>query len=159
MRGWLVRGGLARLLAGGLVAGMLAACGPDDGGGAASAAVRLVSQTAGGGRTAARATRLPDQAAVDRYLAALDGALAAKVRAAIADGGGPDPRLFAQVVAVGCDVPPGATADVGDGDGAGDGAGEVVVLRPEPVPSPRPECFAPVTTVALARLPVPAAGY
>ena len=113
---------------------------------AAGADVQLVSQTAGGGRTATRATQLRDQAAVDRFVAALEGPLAGKLRAAITESGGPDARLFAQVVAVGCDVPPAATASVG----------EQVVASPEPVPSPRQECFAPVTTVALVRVPAPA---
>ena len=45
--------------------------------------------------------------------------------------------VLAQVVAVGCDVPPGAHLEDG-------------VIVPEDVPSPMEECFAPVTTVAVA---------
>ncbi len=47
---------------------------------------------------------------------------------------------MAQVVSVGCDVPPGATVQDG-------------VIVPEKVASPLKECFAPVTTVALASVP------
>lgn len=123
---------------------LLAGCGEsrDHGPASEAGAVQLVSQTSGGGRSEARATPLTDEAAVDRYLAGLDGALAAKLRAAITRSGGPGRELYAQVVAVGCDVPRGASASVG----------RTVVVRAEPIASPRPECFAPVTTVALVRV-------
>src|SRR3954468_6770164 len=71
--------------------------------------VGLVSQTAGGGRTATHATPLPDGAAVSSYVAAVDRSLAVKLRAAVAKEGGAGGTLYAQVVAVGCDVPPGAS--------------------------------------------------
>lgn len=48
--------------------------------------------------------------------------------------------LYAAVVSVGCDVPSGVTV-VEAGDGY-----EIV---PDKVPDPLPECFAPVTTVAV----------
>jgi hypothetical protein len=48
--------------------------------------------------------------------------------------------LYAAVVSVGCDVPPGVTV-VEAGDGY-----EIV---PDEVADPLPECFAPVTTVAV----------
>ena len=100
---------------------------------------QLVSQTAGNGTVAKVATPLPDQAAVDAFTHGLADPLAAKVVQAVeqtqvASG----QRLYGQVVAVGCDVPPAVTVER-----------DPVVVHPEPVASPKPECFAPVTTVAL----------
>jgi hypothetical protein len=100
---------------------------------------RLVSQTAGGGAVADRARPLPDAAAVDAFTRDLRPGLAAKVRAAaaglpVASG----QLLYGQIVAVGCDVPPGVTVEP-----------DPVVAHADPVASPRPECFAPITTVAL----------
>jgi len=127
---------------------LLASCGSEAGSsgepelGARAEVVRLVSQTAGGGRGEATATRLGDDAEVDRYLARFAPALADRLRAAIEEESG-EGTLWAQVVAVGCDVPPGASVKVGDD----------VDIRPDRVPSRKPECFAPVTTVALAFVP------
>ena len=131
----------------------LAACagGSDPGGGGSAASPtsqpdsgyvvsdQLVSQTAGNGTVAKVATPLPDQAAVDAFTHGLADPLAAKVVQAVeqtqvASG----QRLYGQVVAVGCDVPPAVTVER-----------DPVAAHAEPVASPRPECFAPVTTVAL----------
>jgi hypothetical protein len=103
---------------------------------------RLVSQTAGGGAVADRATALPDAAAVDDFTRGLEPGYAATVRAAVA--GIPvasGQRLYGQVLTVGCDVPPGVSVERAP-----------VVMHAEPVASPHPECFAPVTTVALVVL-------
>lgn len=111
--------------------------------GAPAEVVRLVSQTAGGGQGETTATRLATDAEVDRYLARFDASLAEKLRAAIEQERGAGGTLWAQVVAVGCDVPPGASVEATDD----------VVVRPDPVASRKPECLAPVTTVALAFVP------
>lgn len=98
----------------------------------------LVHATAGEGEAADTATELPDAAAVEEYAAQFDDVLAGKVQRAAGDiEVGADEVLAAQVVAIGCDVPPGATYR----DGA---------FVPAKVASPLRECFAPVTTVALA---------
>jgi len=73
---------------------------------------QLVSQTAGNGTVAKVATPLPDQAAVDAFTHGLADPLAAKVVQAVeqtqvASG----QRLYGQVVAVGCDVPPAVTVE------------------------------------------------
>lgn len=101
----------------------------------------LVHATAGGGKAATTVTRLPDDGALTAYAAQFDTALAAEVRRAADEVEvGSGEVLVAQVVAAGCDVPPGATFV----DGA---------FVAEAVASPLPECFAPVTTVALAAMP------
>ncbi|WP_459985430.1 hypothetical protein, partial [Nocardioides sp. AN3] len=103
---------------------------------------QLVSQTGGGGTVADRATALQDAAAVADLTHGLSAELAAKVEAAasatsVASG----EELYGQVVSIGCDVPPGVTVER-----------DPVVVHPDPVASPLPECFAPVTTVALVVL-------
>lgn len=121
----------------------LAGCGEDD---PAEPDVRdhgsadpvLVHATAGRGEPATAATELPGEAAVAAYAEQFADVLAARVRRAadevvVGDG----EVLAAQVVAIGCDVPPGATYHDGR-------------FVPAKVVSPLPECFAPVTTVALA---------
>ena len=101
----------------------------------------LVHATAGRGEAAAEATELPDAAAVREYAAQFDEILALKVqRAARGIEVGANEVLAAQVVAIGCDVPSAAAYR----DGA---------FVPTDVAPPRPECFAPVTTVALAAVP------
>lgn len=96
--------------------------------------VTLVSATAGGGKVEAKATDVSDQADLTAYVAQFDDALAAEVSAAARklEGDG----VLAQVVAVGCDVPPDAAYQDG-------------VIVPEKVADPKQECFAPVTTVGV----------
>ena len=120
----------------------LGGCGDDTGVGRSPAPgatpgveMTLVHATAGRGHPEERATDVTEKADLAAYVAQFSDDLAAKVtRAAGAAGGVP---VLAQVVAVGCDVPPGAHL-------------EDDVIVPEEVPSPMEECFAPVTTVAVA---------
>jgi hypothetical protein len=100
--------------------------------------VMLVSGTAGGGDPAAHTTDVSDDAALAAYVEQFDDPFAAKVTVAagrVDIGNGQ--ALMAQVVAIGCDVPRSAYV-----------RGETIV--PAKVASPMKECFAPVTTVALA---------
>jgi hypothetical protein len=97
--------------------------------------VTLVSATAGGGETEAKATDVSDDADLAAYVAQFDDAFAAEVSAAAGKVDGD--VVLAQVVSIGCDVPPGASLDDG-------------VIVTEKVADPKQECFAPVTTVALA---------
>jgi hypothetical protein len=117
------------------------------GGPSEPAAVRatLVHATAGKGAVSDRVSVLEDAAAVQQYAAGFSPVLAARIMRAARSLTVPAGQvLVAGVVAVGCDVPPGARAS---------GSGAEVTLTAAPVPSPRPECFAPVTTVALAVVP------
>jgi hypothetical protein len=128
-----------------LAVSLLAGCGDDRAADVSPPAevdpVTLVSGTAGRGAEATHATDVTDDAALAAYVAQFDDAFAAKVvRAAgkvdVEDG----QALLAQVVAIGCDVPPSARV-----------RGETIV--PGKVASPMQECLAPVTTVALAAVP------
>ncbi|ABL83211.1 MULTISPECIES: hypothetical protein [unclassified Nocardioides] len=126
-----------------------AACGDDEGvsaiGDPPAPEVTLVSGTAAGGQVADGVTVLDGRAAIRAYAGGFRGPLAGKVAsAATGFEVPPDAQLVAAVVAVGCDVPP-------DVDVVGEGAATTFV--PARVPSPRQECFAPVTTVALAAVP------
>jgi hypothetical protein len=101
----------------------------------------LVSGTAGRGAEATHATDVTDDAALTAYVAQFDDAFAAKVvQAARKVDVEHGQALLAQVVAIGCDVPPSARV-----------RGETIV--PGKVASPMQECLAPVTTVALAAVP------
>lgn len=122
----------------------------DDGGGDCYTAPTLVSGTAAGGEVSRRATPLPDEAAVTAYAAQFSKQFAAKLTRTARQVDVPEGNtLVAAVVAIGCDVPPGA-----DARRAGDG----IEITAHEVAAPHPECFAPVTTVALAPVPGPVAG-
>jgi len=97
--------------------------------------VTLVSATAGGGKTEAKATDVSDDADLAAYVAQFDDGFAAEVSEAAREVDGD--VVLAQVVAVGCYVPLGASLDDG-------------VLVPEKLGDPNQECLAPVTTVAVA---------
>ena len=104
--------------------------------------VALVSQTAAGGTVDTNAVRLDDQSALAAFIAQFRRGLDRKVTEAVDSATVPSGQvLIGAVVSIGCDVPPGVTVTV-DPDG--------YVLVPQPVPSPLKECFAPVTTVAIA---------
>ena len=85
---------------------------------------------------------LDSEAAVHDFTAGFDGgSLAGDVQDQVATTDVPDGQVVAgAVVAIGCDVPPGVTVQR-----AGDG----IEITPLAVTAPKPECFAPVTTVAL----------
>jgi hypothetical protein len=107
----------------------------------------LISMTGIGGRAAGPATVLdtPDQidGFVDQFPASgTQNRLRNAIDAAPVPAGH---DLFGQVIAVGCDRPPGADVMVSkDGN---------VELVPHEVASPLEECLAAVTTVALAVVP------
>jgi hypothetical protein len=102
---------------------------------AGAPAVTLVSATAGGGDVETRATDVTDDADLAAYVEQLDDSLATKVTEAAGDVHGD--VVLAQVVSIGCDVPPSAEVQ-----------GDVIV--PAEVAKPMKECLAPVTTVAVA---------
>ncbi|MGY2704668.1 hypothetical protein ACVW2K_004252 [Nocardioides sp. HB32] len=123
---------------------LLAGCGDEAGGrspdpqDAPEPEIILVHATAGGGDPEAQATDVTDPADLASYVRQFSDGLAGQVtKAAGAAGGNP---VLAQVVSVGCDVPPGADL-------------EQDVIVPETVAKPMPECLAPVTTVAVASVP------
>ena len=107
----------------------------------------LISLTAAGGHPASVATTLGSASDIDRFVAQFRmPAMRIQVRQAATRAMDHGRQVVAQVVAVGCDRPPGV--DVVGGDGGR------VALVPHEVASPLQECLAPVTTVALATLPL-----
>ncbi len=146
---------MRRILGAATVALLLTGCGsaPPTGPAPAPAIdfteIALVSATAAGGRVSATPARVDDPAAVaafgDRFRGTV---LGRRVRAVVrrADVGA-DRVLLAAVVAIGCDVPPGVRVDRSS-------AGPRITALP--VESPLPECFAPVTTVAVVSVPADA---
>jgi hypothetical protein len=106
----------------------------------------LISMTGGGGRQTASAQPLDTAAQVAAFLRQLGPTpLRARVRSAIAAAPADGRDLFGQVIAIGCDRPPGAGVVVGT-----DGRVQIVAQE---VASPLQECLAAVTTVALASVP------
>jgi hypothetical protein len=108
----------------------------------------LISMTGAGGqpqRTATQLNSTPDLKAFARQFRV--PAMWHRIDSEVGDKiGKPGHQLVGQIVAVGCDRPPGADVVVnGDGD---------IVLMPHEVASPLEECLAPVTTVAIAVLPL-----
>ena len=106
----------------------------------------LVSMTGGGGHRGARAEPLDTAAEVASFLRQFGSPpMRDRVRSAIAAAPHDGTDLVGQVIAVGCDRPPGADVVVGT-----DGQVRIVARA---VASPLQECLAAVTTVALAVLP------
>ncbi len=109
---------------------------------------QLVSLTAAGGVASQVATPLSSVSDTDRFVAQFRmPAMQNRVRAAVQKAlESPDHLVVAQVVAVGCDRPPGVDVMAGQ-DGR-------VQLVPREVASPLEECLAAVTTVAVATVPL-----
>jgi hypothetical protein len=117
--------------------------GPVDG-----AKVVLVSMTGGsGGRPSTTASELDSRSDVARFLAGFNPPIMRAHLGAAIDTArrSTDRDVYGQVLAVGCDRPPGADVVVDEGG--------QVSLVPHEVASPLPECLAAVTTVAVATLP------
>lgn len=142
-----------------LMLGALAGCGDDDEKAAdpgtsdsttpdpeAEPVVLAVLSETNAGGTVSDVLSPVDGVALDDFLAQLDsGSLGDEVRAEVE---GHDPAeghsVGAAVVAIGCDVPPGVRVTA-----SGDGW----AVAPDKVRDPLPECFAPVTTVAVVDVP------
>jgi hypothetical protein len=107
----------------------------------------LISMTAAGGREARVATPLNTEAQIARFASQFRmPAVWHRIRAAIGDElKASDHEIVGQVVAVGCDRPPGVDVIAND-------EGQVELV-PREVASPLEECLAAVTTVAIAVLP------
>lgn len=105
--------------------------------------VEIVSETAAGGQTGGPAVRIDRPAGMARLTRDFrTPGLTEKIRSVVqrikvAEG----QALYGAVIAVGCDVPPSASVEVTDGK---------VVITAGKVANPLPECFAPVTSVAIA---------
>lgn len=107
--------------------------------------VEIVSGTAGRGTVSDQAVELASDADVDAFVAAFSDDLAADVREAAGSRTlAPGLTLYAAVVGLGCDVPPGVAVTA---DGGG------YRITGTKVADPIPECFAPVTSVALVAIP------
>lgn len=105
----------------------------------------LISMTGGGGRRTTSALPLDTPAEIAAFVRQFGPPMGHRVRSAIAAAPTGGKVLVGQVIAIGCDRPPGADVVVGT-DGQ-------VRLVARDVASPLPECLAAVTTVALASLP------
>lgn len=110
------------------------------------AKVLLISMTGAGGRVESTATPLNSEADLRAFGRQLRiPAMWHRIDSEVGDKlGMPGHEVFGQIVAVGCDRPPGADVVVNqEGD---------VAIVPHEVASPLQECLAAVTTVAIAVL-------
>jgi len=104
--------------------------------------VDLITVTAAGGTASGTAAPLSDDSSVQEFVSQFtNDDLVRQVEDSVAKTAVPDGQaLYAAVIAVGCDSPTAVNVDV---------AGSAVTITAQKVPSPKPECFAPMTTVAL----------
>jgi len=108
--------------------------------------IALLSQTAAGGQADPNAVRLDSPAQRKAFLEQFEHpGFGTRIEHAITAATVPEGHvLLGAVVSIGCDVPPGVTV-TGGPDGW--------LIYPQEVASPLPECFAPVTTVAVVSVP------
>ena len=108
--------------------------------------VAIVSETAAGGTVSPTLTPLPGPAELTAFTAQFDNeAFGAEIADEV---NGHEPRegyvVGAAVVALGCDVPPGGSVEpTADG----------YTVTADKVADPLPECYAPVTSVAVIEVP------
>lgn len=130
--------------------GLLVGCGeeetPDEAQALDYEVLEIVSETAAGGTVSPELTPLPGPDELTAFTDQFEStAFREEVAAAVQEH---EPRegfaVGAAVVAIGCDVPPGVSVEA-EGDGYTVAADEVA--------DPLPECFAPVTTVAVVEVP------
>jgi hypothetical protein len=120
--------------------------GPTAGPIAGARVLPLISQTGGGGRVSTHASLLGSPAQIAAFTRQFPTpALGGRVEQAAARAADSGHLVYAAVVAMGCDVPPGAEVALG--------ANGEVEISAEEVASPLEECLAPVTTVAVATVP------
>jgi hypothetical protein len=111
--------------------------------------VAVLTETAAGGTTSPAGVPLGDQDAVLAFTEQFEtDALPTRIQDAVAGTEVPDDMLlYGAVVAIGCDTPTDLTViDSGSG----------ILIGAQQVADPMPECFAPMTTVALVLVPASA---
>ncbi|MDO9456571.1 hypothetical protein [Nocardioides sp.] len=105
--------------------------------------VELVDGTAGRGQATDEAVPIASAADAKAFASAFSPDLAGRVEAALAAPAPEGTSLYAAVVGMGCDIPPGVdVTETADG----------YAITGLKVADPLPECFAPVTTVAVVAI-------
>ena len=115
--------------------------------------VEMITETGAGGRPddGQVAVPLTDDLAVQEFTGQFETeAMETRVQDAVASTDVPDDMLlYGAIVAIGCDSPTDVRVTSAD---------QGLVITAQKVPSPMPECFAPMTTVALVLVPASAVG-
>jgi hypothetical protein len=108
--------------------------------------VDTVTVTAAGGTLSTAAVPLGEDAQLEEFLTQFTSDdMVSQLEAAVAKTEVPqDQELYGAVVSIGCDAPDQVTVT---------DTGQDLVITAKAVPSPLPECFAPMTTVALVLVP------
>lgn len=104
----------------------------------------LLHETGGGGRVSDSLTQIDTTEDLTSFVRQFSlPAFAKRVRNEIEAARGGSGELYAATVSIGCDLPPGVEVTKV-------GGGYAVTVRD--VPNPLPECFAPVSTVAVVTI-------
>jgi hypothetical protein len=113
--------------------------------------VETITETAAGGATSTTAVPLTDDEAVRGFTSQFEReAMTTRIQDVVRATDVPDDMLlYGAVVAIGCDAPSEVSVTQAE-------AGLVITALK--VPTPMPECFAPMTTVALVLVPTSAVG-
>jgi hypothetical protein len=113
--------------------------------------VEMITETGAGGRVdvGQLAVPLSDDMAVQEFAAQFETeAMTTRLQEAVGKVDIPDDMLlYGAIVAIGCDSPNEVSVTSSD---------QGLVITAHKVPSPKPECFAPMTTVALVLVPASA---
>lgn len=119
---------------------------PDDGDGGEPVVVEIVSGSAARGDVSGEATVIGDERELDRYLRQFSNeTFTSDVTAAIEAHDFADGRVPGlAVIEISCDTPPSATVTQ---------EGSRFLVTPAKVADPLPECYVPVTSVAVLDLP------
>ena len=133
-----------------VLSGLLAGCGdegtPDEARAPDYQVLEIVSETAAGGTVSPDLTPLPGPDELAAFTEQFEStAFRDEIAAAVQEHEAREGYVVgAAVVAIGCDVPPGVSVEA-----AGDG----FTVQADEVADPLPECFAPVTSVAVVEVP------
>ena len=138
----------------GLLTGLLAGCGDDDGDQAREpdaaapepGLVQTIVLTSAGGKVDPTAYLVDDRDQMRAYLRTFTDRdrAAAAIQQAVDEAGERAGRLAVATVAIGCDVPEDVTITE-DGDS--------VLVTAGKIANPQQECFAPTTSIALVQIP------
>jgi hypothetical protein len=111
--------------------------------------VDMITETAAGGAAAEAAVPLSDDLAVQQFTSQFEtDTMTTRIQDAVDKTDVPaDMLLYGAVVAIGCDSPTDVNVTSSD---------QGLAITAQEVPSPMPECFAPMTTVALVLVPASA---
>ena len=138
----------------GLLTGLLAGCGDDDGDQAREpdaaapepGLVQTIVLTSAGGKVSPKAFFVDEPEQLKAYVRTFDDRddVEAAIQQAVTDAGDRPGELAVATIAIGCDVPESVSITEGN---------DSVLVTPGKIANPKQECFAPTTSIALVEIP------